>query len=44
VAHHLGRRDLEKQEWIVMRQDMPGDVRSLVLADTAGGCNNPNKL
>jgi hypothetical protein len=36
VAHQLARRGLEKQEWVVMRQGMHDDVRSLVLAHTVG--------
>jgi ribonuclease HI len=41
VAHQLGRRALERHEWVVMRHDMPEEVRSLVIAEAAGEVNLP---
>jgi hypothetical protein len=41
VAHQLARRALEGHEWVVMRHDIPSDLRSLVLAKTIGESYSP---
>jgi hypothetical protein len=43
VAHQLARRALEEYEWVVMRHDIPSDLRSLVNAETAGESDSPTR-
>jgi hypothetical protein len=42
VVHRLARRGLQMKEWVVMRFDVPDNVRSVVLAETARAVNSPN--
>jgi hypothetical protein len=41
VAHQLAKRAQERQEWMMLRHDVPPDIRSLAQADSAGSssCN-----
>jgi hypothetical protein len=43
IAHQLAKRALERHEWMVMRNDIPADLRSLVTAETAGEAGFPNR-
>jgi hypothetical protein len=42
VTHRLARRGLQTKEWVVMHFDMPDDVRSVVITETARVVNFPN--
>jgi hypothetical protein len=43
IAHQLEKRALKREEWVVMRNDIPVDLRSLVIAETAGEAGFPNR-
>jgi hypothetical protein len=42
VTHRLTRRGLQTKEWVVMHFDMPDNVRSVVITETARAVNSPN--